>query len=67
MTSASQSSVLQVAPAPRGALQGHVYRQLCELILNGEIAPGQLITMWPAANRGRLQGACVAARRRNQV
>ena len=22
---------------------------------------------WPAANRGRLQGACVAARRRNQV
>ena len=45
MTSASQSSVLQVAPAPRGALQGHVYRQLCELILNGEIAPGQLVTI----------------------
>ena len=39
--------MLQVAPAPRGTLQDHVYRQLCELILNGEIAPGQLITMWP--------------------
>jgi DNA-binding GntR family transcriptional regulator len=36
--------VLQVAPAPRGTLQDHVNRQLCELILNGEIAPGQLIT-----------------------
>ena len=36
--------MLQVAPAPRGTLQDHVYRQLCELILNGEIAPGQLIT-----------------------
>ena len=31
--------------APRGTLQDHVYRQLCELILNGEIAPGQLITI----------------------
>ena len=26
-------------------MQDHVYRQLCELILNGEIAPGQLITI----------------------
>ena len=45
MTDAPQRSALQVARAPRGTLQDHVYRQLCELILNGEIAPGQLITI----------------------
>ena len=37
--------VLSVVRAPRNTLQDHVYRQLCELILNGEIAPGQLITI----------------------
>jgi DNA-binding GntR family transcriptional regulator len=36
---------LAVARAPRSTLQDFVYRQLCELILNGEIAPGQLITI----------------------
>ena len=36
--------------APRGTLQDHVYRQLCELILNGEIAPGQLITIQALAD-----------------
>ncbi len=36
---------LSVARAPRDTLQDFVHRQLCELILNGEIAPGQLITI----------------------
>jgi DNA-binding GntR family transcriptional regulator len=36
---------LSVERAPRSTLQDFVYRQLCELILNGEIAPGQLITI----------------------
>src|ERR1700688_2221306 len=45
MTDAPQWSAWPVARAPRGTLQDHVYRQLCELILNGEIAPGQLITI----------------------
>jgi len=35
---------------PRNTLQDHVYRQLCELILNGEIAPGQLITIQALAD-----------------
>ena len=42
MMDAPQRSALQVAQAPRGTLQDHVYRQLCELILNGEIAPGNI-------------------------
>jgi DNA-binding GntR family transcriptional regulator len=36
---------LPVSRAQRSTMQDHVYRQLCELILNGEIAPGQLITI----------------------
>ncbi len=32
-------------PAPRETLQDYVYRQVRELILNGEIEPGQTITM----------------------
>src|SRR5271165_7663641 len=43
-------SGLPVARAPRSTLQDHVYRQLCELILNGEIAPGQLITIQALAD-----------------
>src|SRR5271165_686362 len=43
-------SGLPVARAPRSTLQDHVYRQLCELILNGEIAPGQLITIQAIAD-----------------
>jgi DNA-binding GntR family transcriptional regulator len=31
-------------------MQDYVYRQLCELILNGEIAPGQLITIQSIAD-----------------
>jgi DNA-binding GntR family transcriptional regulator len=45
LTEAFQKPVLSVARAPRDTLQDFVYRQLCELILNGEIAPGQLITI----------------------
>jgi DNA-binding GntR family transcriptional regulator len=41
---------LVVARAPRNTLQDFVYRQLCELILNGEIAPGQLITIQSLAD-----------------
>ena len=46
----SPRSALPVARAPRSTLQDHVYRQLCELILNGEIAPGQLITIQALAD-----------------
>ena len=50
MTDTIVRSTLPVAPAPRGTMQDHVYRQLCELILNGEIAPGQLITIQAIAD-----------------
>ncbi len=50
MTDAYLRSALPVARAPRNTLQDHVYRQLCELILNGEIAPGQLITIQALAD-----------------
>ena len=50
MMDASPRSALPVARAPRSTLQDHVYRQLCELILNGEIAPGQLITIQALAD-----------------
>jgi DNA-binding GntR family transcriptional regulator len=42
--------MLSVARAPRDTLQDFVYRQLCELILSGEIAPGQLITIQSLAD-----------------
>jgi DNA-binding GntR family transcriptional regulator len=45
MTDAYQRAPLPVVRVPRNTLQDHVYRQLCELILNGEIAPGQLVTI----------------------
>jgi DNA-binding GntR family transcriptional regulator len=41
---------LPVTRAPRSTLQDHVYRQICELILNGEIAPGQLVTIQALAD-----------------
>ena len=50
MTDAFLRSALPVARAPRNTLQDHVYRQLCELILNGEIAPGQLVTIQALAD-----------------
>src|SRR5271166_3802656 len=43
-------STLPVSRAPRLTLQDHVFRQLCELILNGEIAPGQLVTIQALAD-----------------
>ena len=43
--SASKPLSLAVERAPKGTLQDHVYQQLSELILNGEIAPGQLVTI----------------------
>jgi DNA-binding GntR family transcriptional regulator len=45
MTETTLTFAGSVARAPRDTLQDHVYRELCELILNGEIAPGQLITI----------------------
>ena len=44
------TSGLPVARVPRDTLQAQVYRQLCELILNGEIAPGQLVTIQALAD-----------------
>ncbi len=41
---------LPVAQVPRSTMQDQVYRQLCELILNGEIAPGQLVTIQALAH-----------------
>ena len=41
---------LPVARVPRNTMQDQVFRQLCELILNGEIAPGQLITIQALAD-----------------
>ena len=50
MTDAYQRAALPVVRVPRNTLQDHVYRQLCELILNGEIAPGQLVTIQALAD-----------------
>src|ERR1700688_446163 len=50
MTDTIAKSALPIVPAPRGTMQDYVYRQLCELILNGEIAPGQLITIQAIAD-----------------
>lgn len=36
---------LQVSPLARKTLQDEVYRQICELILDGGIAPGQQVTI----------------------
>ena len=38
-------AVLPFAPAPRETLQDHVYRGVKELILTGDIAPGQSVTI----------------------
>ena len=50
MTEAVSKPVLSVVRAPRDTLQDFVYHQLCELILTGEIAPGQLITIQSLAD-----------------
>jgi DNA-binding GntR family transcriptional regulator len=45
MIDLAEPAPLPVLRAQRSTMQDHVYRQLCDLILNGEIAPGQLITI----------------------
>jgi DNA-binding GntR family transcriptional regulator len=50
MTDALLRTGLPVSRVSKNTLQDHVYRQLCELILNGEIAPGQLITIQSLAD-----------------
>jgi DNA-binding GntR family transcriptional regulator len=41
----ARGSAIPITPLPKGTLQDHVYRQLCEMILSGEIVPGQLVTI----------------------
>ncbi|MEJ8573507.1 GntR family transcriptional regulator [Microbaculum marinum] len=44
-TTATRAELPGVAKIPRETLQDRVYRQLTDLILNGEIPPGQLVTI----------------------
>jgi len=44
-TTAWPMDLPQVSPIPRETLQDHVYRQLTDLILDGEIVPGELVTI----------------------
>jgi DNA-binding GntR family transcriptional regulator len=50
MTDSPNGSSLRVSRAPRSTLQDHVYRELCELILDGGIAPGQSVTIQTLAD-----------------
>ena len=50
MSSISLRPRFDVSRAPRGTLQDYVYRELCELILDGAIAPGQSVTIQALAN-----------------
>ena len=43
--SGTRTVPLPVTRLQRGTLQDHVFRQCCEMILNGEIAPGQVVTI----------------------
>jgi DNA-binding GntR family transcriptional regulator len=43
--SGARAVPLPVTRLQKGTLQDHVFRQCCEMILNGEIAPGQLVTI----------------------
>src|SRR5260221_7819583 len=45
MVDLAKALSLPVMPVPKGTLQDHVYGKLSDLILNGEIAPGQLVTI----------------------
>lgn len=44
-TAAWPMDLPQVSPISRETLQDHVYRQLIDLILDGEIVPGELVTI----------------------
>ncbi|SMF12402.1 transcriptional regulator, GntR family [Tistlia consotensis] len=51
MTIATEGKgALQVAPLARKTLQDEVYREICELILDGGIAPGQQVTIQSLAD-----------------
>ena len=50
MSSISTGSRFDVSRAPRSTLQDYVYRELCELILDGAIAPGQSVTIQALAD-----------------
>jgi DNA-binding GntR family transcriptional regulator len=43
--SGARPLALSVSRLPKRTLQDRVYRQICEMILSGEIAPGQLVTI----------------------
>jgi DNA-binding GntR family transcriptional regulator len=47
---ASNRTDLQVEPIARITLQQKIYRQVADLILNGEIAPGELVTIQALAD-----------------
>jgi DNA-binding GntR family transcriptional regulator len=47
---ALSTSKLNFVPLNRETLQERVYRQVCDLILDGEIAPGQLVTIQAVAD-----------------
>lgn len=51
MTAAPKTKTsLKVVPLNRETLQDRVYRRVCDLILDGEIAPGQLVTIQSLAD-----------------
>jgi len=45
---------LRVAPLARDTLQERAYRRICDMILDGEIAPGQVITIQNLAEAFRV-------------
>lgn len=45
ITNTKRAELSQVARIPRETLQDRVYRQITDLILDGEIAPGELVTI----------------------
>lgn len=44
-TKVPRKSELRIVPLSRDTLQERIYRQVSDLILNGEIAPGELVTI----------------------
>ena len=47
---AEQRTSLKIVPLSRETLQDRVYRRLCDMILDGEIEPGQLVTIQSIAD-----------------
>jgi DNA-binding GntR family transcriptional regulator len=50
VTGASKATPLPVSRIARGTMQDQVYRQVCDLILDGRIAPGQTVTLQSLAD-----------------